>query len=782
MIIALRFDMGMPLPQHSDQIASVQVPAPADLTGLTELRIHGVGGTPPTGTLGDVNPEQVGGDSIAGFYRTSDRGGRHVEAYSWGGLTSQSSTRVLWLFLLPFMFGNLAGWMCSAATRDSRTRFALHRFAYGLGALALTVNATLIAALISVDDNGYQAVVTGNSARQWWLAPLRWHFVAAHPARQLAVSTVPVVLLLLGLAYLARRSFRYEAVRPPHRGKQDPPPSTVPAAALPGGLADKDFWDGKESVQALLRLHLAAAVALLTVVLAVTGRAVAGGSGLGWVALAGALAVLGLVVLYVALDSVGAVSGALRGTGPLVLLAVAVAALICSWIFAWLRPAVSEPLAGGLPDMGAVTAWTVLALGIVLALALVSALAGGFRRGTMPAGAWVALLTGFGLLNFLMLSLLVWVAHLVGPVGGDAGHQGGALYLPTALTSAAPLLGWSYIIAAVIFVVIQKVRMKTVRALPPDEAADYKQRAEEFIAAQPEKHGIWYQVGGPGWERGIARAQRAAATPHDGVWLLYGIAVLQAALALGAWQLHWQAPAPVRYVGTLLGGLIVPALMATLRGAWSNTQRRKQIGILWDVGTFWPRSYHPLSPPCYTERAIPDLQRRMWWLHDNDGQVLVAAHSQGTVLAVAALAQTDRRPLDQDVALATFGSPVIKLYNWAFPGYMCESVYAPLAPDGGGQVAGWTNFVYPTDPIAARIGIESVDVPLPDPAGSYFVYGEPPPSPGKHSGYWADRRVWTAIDGMAADFKRAPSITVHTVIPQVSTGAPPAALTPEPTD
>jgi len=512
-------------------------------------------------------------------------------------------------------------------------------------------------------------------------------------------------------------------------------------------------------VFALHRLHLASAVALLAAVLAVTGRAVAGGSGLASVALVLALAALGLVVLYFALDSAGALPDALRRSGPLVLLATAAAALVCAWIFAWLRPAVHEPLAGGLPGMATVTTWTVVALGIVLGLALLSSLAGGFRRGTMPAGAWVTLLTAFGLLNFLMLSLLVWAAHLVGPVSANPAHHGGALYLPAALTSATPLLGWAYIIALVVFAVIQTVRLKLARTLPPDVAADYQQRAAEFIAAQPEERRTWYQTGGTRWARDIARKWRLATAPHDAVWLLYGIAALQVALTLGVWRLHWQAPTPIRYAGTVIGGLLVPALMATLRSAWSNTNQRKHIGMLWDVGTFWPRSYHPLSPPCYTERAIPDLQRRLWWLHDNDGHVLLAAHSQGTMLAVAALAQADRRPLNQDVALATFGSPVIKLYGWAFPGYLRDSVLAPLAPGGSGQVAGWSNFVYPTDPIAARVGLESVDVPLPDPAESYFVYGEPPPSAGGHSGYWADERVWTAINGMAADFAQqlAPS-------------------------
>src|SRR5204862_520206 len=83
---------------------------------------------PPDATLGDLAPEQVAGDAIAGFYRTSDHAAtqqdrdarrdvdRHVEVYSWGGLTSRSKIRVLWLALLPFLFANLAGWMCSAST------------------------------------------------------------------------------------------------------------------------------------------------------------------------------------------------------------------------------------------------------------------------------------------------------------------------------------------------------------------------------------------------------------------------------------------------------------------------------------------------------------------------------------------------------------------------------------------------------------------------------------------------------------------------------------------
>src|SRR5580658_9231345 len=129
----------MPVPRHSVALSSVQLSVTAECDGVTELRVHGVGGTPPDAVLGDLAPEQVSGDAVAGFYRSSDHRAsdgdrearrdvdRHVEVYSWGGLTSQSKIRVLWLALLPFLFANLAGWMCSATTRNSTWRFRPHR-------------------------------------------------------------------------------------------------------------------------------------------------------------------------------------------------------------------------------------------------------------------------------------------------------------------------------------------------------------------------------------------------------------------------------------------------------------------------------------------------------------------------------------------------------------------------------------------------------------------------------------------------------------------------------
>ena len=311
----------MPVPRHSVAVPSVQLAVEAECGGVTELRVHGVGGTPPDAILGDLAPEQVMGDAVAGFYRTSDHHSsdedrdarrdvdRHVEVFSWGGLTSRSKIRVLWLALLPFLFANLAGWMCPPRTRQSAWRFRLHRLAAGLCALALTVNAALIAVMISADVVAYQTSRAGVTRHQWWLAPLGWHFVAGNPARQVTLGVLVVVLFVLALVWLASRSWRYEAVRPPYRKGHEPDEKARKAAAdtLVKGLADQEFWDGEGTVRLLTWLHVAVAGGFLAIMLGVTVRALAAGSpqasALGWTGIALGSATIVLAVGYIGLDA-----------------------------------------------------------------------------------------------------------------------------------------------------------------------------------------------------------------------------------------------------------------------------------------------------------------------------------------------------------------------------------------------------------------------------------------------------------------------------------------------
>ncbi len=786
----------MPVPRHSVQVPSVQLPVVAALGGVTELRVHGVGGTPPDATLGDLAPEQVSGDAIAGFYRSSDhrasdgdRGAhldvdRHVEVYSWGGLTSQSKVRVLWLALLPFLFANLAGWMCSARTRNSAWRFKLHRLAAGLGSLALTVNAALIAVMISADVNAYQTARAGLARHQWWLAPLGWHFIAGHPARQVMLGVLVPVLFVLALVWLARTTWRYEAVRPPYRvtaGHKEEP-RLVTAAALADGLADDEFWDGEGSVKLITWLHLAVVGGFLAIVLGVTAKAltVTGSPhvvALGWIAIGLGAATVALGVAYVCLDALDVLTDTLRRGLPF-LLGPAGVALIAAGLFAWLQPGGPAPRAAELPGMASVTGWTTLAIAAAVAIALISMLLGlPGSQGTLIGGPWVTLMLAFSVLNTVLLAAEIWVAHLVGPVTSSAAdalsRPQGKIYLPYVITSGVPLLVWAAVLAVAAFGLIEGVRWLRTRRLPGDMAGQYQNQAAAFRNPLTEPDNHWYWSGlspfpPPGdksadegqskkWQQTIARIQFLGRAPHDATWLLWAIIVGQLVMAVCVWQLHVQPPVIIRNAGVFIAGLVLPALMAFLYSAWSDPTKRRTIGVLWDVGTFWPRSYHPLSPPCYTERAVPELQRRMWWLHDNGGQVMLVAHSQGSVLATAALVQPGCRPAGDHPALITFGNPVCKLYSWGFPAYFDTELLEPLVPGSTGHLNDWRNFYYPTDPIGGSVapdlsaaGGDPVDTEFLDPAESYYVYGQPPPSSQGHSGYWADSRVWSVINRVAA--------------------------------
>jgi hypothetical protein len=768
-------------------VASVQLPLGAGCEGVTELRVHGVGGSPPDAILGDLAPEQASGDQIAGFYRsgghraspadetTGRDADRHVECYSWGGLTSRSKIRVLWLALLPFLFGNLAGWMCSARTRQSGWRFKLHRLSHGLSGLALTVNAALLVALISADLLAYQAVRAGRAGHQWWLAPLSWHDVSGFAARQLLIGVLVPAAFLLLLAVLARRSWRYEQVRPPFHGDTEPGTRKITASALAGGLAHPEFWDGEDSVKLLTEVHLAAAAGFLAVLLGVTSKLLTfSGSahwiGLWWIAIgAGGVAIAGAVG-YLSLDALGALRrSAVFPLVPLFLLVVGAAALVSAGVFAWLQPASAGGSAAELPGMASVVRWTALAIAVALALAFVSmllGLAGG--RGTLIGAPWVTLMLGFVLLNTVMLGAGIWVAHLVGPVTGDAADVTGshAIYVPYLITSAVPLVAWAAVVVVAVFGLIELGRWWRARQLAVAMREAYSSQAQAFMNRQPGARKIWYESGlepDQNWERTVARTQFLARVPLDASWLLWGVIAAQAGVALCAWQLHWEPPVGVRNLGLSIAGLALPALMGFLYSAWSDPAKRRTIGVLWDVGTFWPRSYHPLSPPCYAERAVPELQRRMWWLHDNGGRVVLIAHSQGAMLATAALVQPGCRPDGDHPSLITFGSPVVKLYGWGFPAYVTPSLLTALAPGGLGGVDDWCNYSYPTDPIGGPVAADlsradgqRVDQDLLDPAQCWYVYGQPEPVPQGHSGYWADPRVWAMVDRMAATGPRIP--------------------------
>ena len=138
-------------------------------------------------------------------------------------------------------------------------------------------------------------------------------------------------------------------------------------------------------------------------------------------------------------------------------------------------------------------------------------------------------------------------------------------------------------------------------------------------------------------------------------------------------------------LGVFIGGLLAASGVWLLRAQIRSPDARKTIGIIWDVGTFWPRAVHPLAPPCYAEQAVPEVVDRIWVLTgarkvdsapaESPGviqvrprHVLLTGYSQGTVISAAVIAQLPEEVLSR-VSLMTLATPLRRLYGRAFPAY-----------------------------------------------------------------------------------------------------------------
>lgn len=242
--------------------------------GVTELRIHGVSGTPPDESLNDPNVTRVSGDSTAGFYRRVWLGGEppatlpyadvpaagggrgdgrvpfRREAYSWGGLTSGAGSRALWMLLLPFMLANVAFWMYPVARqpgqRGPRPLRELSAIFQRLFSLSLTVTLIMAAVAISADLAGWQC--GGSSAclaKHGFLHFLSLSFFQP-PGHRLAVATLLPLAVVALLWVLGNKSWNnYERIQVP---------ATDQASPLP--IGDRRMWNGAEPVRRLRSLHV----------------------------------------------------------------------------------------------------------------------------------------------------------------------------------------------------------------------------------------------------------------------------------------------------------------------------------------------------------------------------------------------------------------------------------------------------------------------------------------------------------------------------------------------
>jgi hypothetical protein len=741
--------------------------APVDL----ELLVHGVGGATPEQMLDDPCTVRITGDDTAAVYRRSvdvdaearpdDHQGSPVpEAYVWSNLTSGNSARALWLLLLPFMIVNLAHWM-RPAVADHRRAVRLYGLLVRLVGLTLTVLLVSAACEVALDLVAWQcAGVEACAARHSWLDFLSpaasgdgWWSL---PGRRLALAALVPAALTWLLWYLSRRTWSAYESQPPLPYTPEPDDQAGPTA-----LGSPGFWYGRRLVARLRAAHTAAG--LLTVAATVAAPVARFDRGPGGPEL---LDVLGRLLLVVLCATAVAVLWAVcrRGRsenrldqdldehlvrrlplGALVLLALTL-------VYAgWSRPGwQSTGRLSGDTAFGVVVlsqGLLVIVIGVVARLLHRSAPrepehtgsardeAG--RRSAMrgfggPAVALLACALGGVMSGGVAQRVADWMDGTGSSIEGPPVLlTWQASVIPPLLLALLALIGW----LSWRTMQLSRAERATVDTDYPKEPAD---------AART---------------RRIART-RAMATLTDRAPLVVAL-VCATTLLLGAAALvggMGTAETPVeaarhtdavvrgaaeiaQALGSWLVGLGFVLFVALGRRAYKDASARRTIGILWDVGTFWPRAAHPFAPPCYAERAVPDLTWRMaTWTRSTGGRLVISGHSQGSVLAAAAAWQLTPS-VRKRVALLTYGSPLERLYGRWFPAYFGPAALASLHR----EVACWRNLYRLTDPIGGPVrlpGDSGPDVdrtPLKDPLAYGRTAEHPLPAPILgHSDYQAD--------------------------------------------
>lgn len=233
------------------------------------------------------------------------------------------------------------------------------------------------------------------------------------------------------------------------------------------------------------------------------------------------------------------------------------------------------------------------------------------------------------------------------------------------------------------------------------------------------------------------------------------VAAMATCLVFGggiALVLRWKDAGDATWVLTpsatvTLGRLTVVALVGfmvlTVWRKRADAASLRRVGNVWDILTFWPRTYHPFAVRPYAERAVPELQLYLQQSRRSGEPLTVVAHSQGSVLAYAALAPgaAPGNHLGGDlltgVRLVTVGSPICALHARWFPAHFgpeeTKVLHDALTTHGNG----WVNAYRYTDHIGRSmfVGDDSVDD---------HALADPPhrgrPLAG-HRDYWTDPRV-----------------------------------------
>ncbi len=804
--------------------------------GVTELRIHGVSGSNGPTMLEHPQALQVSGDGVAGFFRRwSPDGPGHpsvpwkLEAYSWGGLTEAPLASASWLLLAPFMMYNVAYFMLPPTVTGGESRMVRgpephlrrdrgHEITHALLrllAMAATIQFVSAAATVTMSTVAWQAAGKTDLLLPSWMG---WYGSWTAGWRvALAMASVGLIIALLWVVGV-RTASKYEtrtSVARPELNEAWP-------------LTQPSFWRGKVLVTRQRALHTAAASASVALIAVLPSGHPAAAR---WVAIVLAAAVLAAAVVSATMPLAdrytvtmvhgGRPPGAGADQWCKRVLIAALASLVVSAVVTGWTNQQGDRQPGALPGLTGFLA--VLLVVQVILLILLAVVVRGLARRARDAGvdrairpylggnlATLLAALGFSLGALLTAVINFGVTRLLGTAEPSGFHfktapkDALAMPWPVFAFGAAPvglLIGG---IAAAI--VLYRRYQRNSRAFGTPAADGPSPVAATYAAATA-------GAGAGGGDGDDCKKNRCAIARAWAIGLLVDDADLATALAVGgSLALMFAAEiAAAAYVGTagpasepletwhglaavvsVIAIAVAGWLVTLLRQAYSDPAKRKTIGALWDVGTFWPRAVHPLAPPCYAERAVPEVVDRIRLLtgHLTDeptdiarlkyqaglpdlertqrltvppGPLLLTGYSQGSVIAPAVVAQLPAEVLP-DVALLTLACPAQRLYGRAFPAYFGQRQLAELAslldattPDqnpGPDQPPGrWKNLRRRSDYIGSFIFAEPdpdltdaylrdhVDQPCLDPPVLVQNANLTAPPTHRHSQFWPDPRT-----------------------------------------
>lgn len=640
-----------------------------------ETRVHGVSGTRPRDILYTdpvtISPE----DTPTKIYQRREGDPRFdTVAFHWGNLTSGSKLTAFWILLAPYALANVAGWM-AGWTRDpvpgERSELA-RSWLVGFGHAAVRAAGMMITALFVV-----QSVTAGALLPLTWLeehGQISWGPISLSFEWLTPRPAATFLFLVLGglfywlVAYVSTKT---------HFPKTDMPgvnellfgvsgesmatePKGGPDTADPAGavVTDLRMWSVHTMLHRLRRLHFGMGLLVLSSILAVVT---------GWASLRSAL------ILMLALSLVWSWATTLLPRARWTWITtvwtphVAVLVFVVSLASIWL----TDPADWNLESVHSLTFGIAAILGVFVALALAA--------GPLSVGALV-IAAFFGAVLGTTIGLLVDKA-----LHTDVLVEQGVGWVAVAM------------LAMIIWLALTALAVSFFGSADPARGATKPWPEEHRFLVMIrrvalEARVLFYSAGAFGlvsfaygtvliWTHGSDKTDSAS------VWdtLLAGLEPA----ALNRFP-NWLINLGITVAILGPGYFAMRSLLRGWRGGREGEDRRRQVGILWDLGSFWPRWFHPLAPPGYGPKAVRDLRAE---LATGGPEMILAAHSQGSLISAVSIA-LEGGP----TRFISYGSQLGILYPRMFP-----AVGIPdLVERVGGLSAAWVNLWRKTDYIGGQ--------------------------------------------------------------------------------